>query len=78
MRHAAPDDALAAQAALYALDALGADEAAAYRAHLDAGCAVCADEVQSLRDVAAALALDAGPAAPVDGPQEARIMVSTP
>jgi anti-sigma factor ChrR (cupin superfamily) len=64
MMHAVLDDGLAAQAALYALDALEPGEAAAYRAHLDAGCVVCRAEVDALRDVAGDLGLDAEPAAP--------------
>jgi anti-sigma factor ChrR (cupin superfamily) len=64
MRHDRLDDVLTEQAALYALGALEADEAAAYRAHLDAGCVVCASEVDALRAVAGVLALDAQPAAP--------------
>jgi anti-sigma factor ChrR (cupin superfamily) len=64
MTHAVLDDALAAQAALFALDALPPAEAAAYRAHLDAGCAVCAAEVEALRGAAGALAFAAEPVAP--------------
>jgi len=64
MKHAVLDEALAAEAALFALDALEPAEAAAYRAHLDAGCVVCAAEVESLRGVGSALALDAEPAVP--------------
>jgi anti-sigma factor ChrR (cupin superfamily) len=70
MTHAVLDEALAAQAALFALGALEPGEAAAYRAHLEAGCAVCAAEVETLRDVAGALALDAEPAAPPAGVRE--------
>jgi anti-sigma factor ChrR (cupin superfamily) len=68
--HTALDDALAAQAALYALDALPPDEAAAYRAHLDAGCTVCRAEVDALRGVADDLGLDAEPVAPPPGVRE--------
>jgi quercetin dioxygenase-like cupin family protein len=64
MRHAMLDDALAADAALYALDALDPDETAAYRAHLDAGCAVCRAEVDALHAVASDLGLHAPPVAP--------------
>ena len=64
MKHDALDDALATEAALFALDALDPEKAAAYRAHLDAGCVVCAAEVESLRRVGSALALDAEPATP--------------
>ena len=64
MRHAALDEALAAEAALYALDALDPDEMAAYRAHLDAGCTVCRAEVDALYAVADDLGLDAPPVAP--------------
>lgn len=64
MKHAELDDALATEAALFALDALEPDEAAAYRAHLAAGCVVCAGEVEALRAVADDLALDAEPAVP--------------
>ena len=70
MKHAMLDDALAAEVALFALDALAPDHAVAYRAHLDTGCAVCAAEVAALRDVAAALALDAEPAMPSAGLRE--------
>ena len=51
MKHAVLDEALAAEAALFVLDTLDPGEAAAYRAHLDAGCVVCAAEVESLRRV---------------------------
>ncbi len=64
MTHAVLDDALAAAAALYALDALEPAEATAYRAHLDAGCNVCRAEVDTLRRVAGDLAFDADAAAP--------------
>jgi len=64
MKHDVLDESLAAEAALFALDALEPEKAAAYRAHLDAGCVVCAAEVESLRQVGSALALDAEPATP--------------
>ena len=64
MKHAVLDEALAAEAALFALGTLEPGEAAAYRAHLDAGCVVCAAEVESLLRVGSALALDAEPATP--------------
>lgn len=70
MRHERLDDVLTAQAAMYALGALEADESAAYRAHLDAGCLVCAEEVATLRAVAGMLALAAAPAAPPAGVRE--------
>jgi anti-sigma factor ChrR (cupin superfamily) len=70
MRHATLDDPLAAEAALYALGALDSDAAAAYRAHLDAGCAVCRAEVDALRGVVADLGLDAAPAPPAAGLRE--------
>jgi anti-sigma factor RsiW len=49
--------------AAYALDALGADEAAAYEAHL-AQCARCRDELAELAEPIAALAWGGGPATP--------------
>lgn len=67
MPHTCLDDELAAQAALYALGALDADQAAAYRVHLDAGCAPCAAEVLRARDVADAIGLAAPPAPPPPG-----------
>jgi anti-sigma factor ChrR (cupin superfamily) len=62
--HTRLDERLTEQAALYALGALAAEEAAAYRAHLETGCVVCRAEVDAVRDVACALGLTAEPAAP--------------
>jgi anti-sigma factor RsiW len=49
--------------AAYALDALGADEAAPYEAHLSQ-CARCRDELAELAEPIAALAWGGGPATP--------------
>lgn len=57
------DDALCAEAAAYALGALDAGSAAAYRSHL-ATCAVCRDEVASFGGPTAALAFAVPPSAP--------------
>jgi anti-sigma factor ChrR (cupin superfamily) len=68
--HTVLDDGLAAEAALYALDALAPDAAAAYRGHLDAGCTVCRAAVAALRGVTDALLLEAVPVAPPPGVRE--------
>jgi len=62
--HVEPNDELRELASLYALDALGQQEQAAYEAHLGAGCAVCAAEVASFRRVSGTISLSADPVAP--------------
>jgi anti-sigma factor ChrR (cupin superfamily) len=62
--HLEPTDELRELASLYALDALTQEERAAYEAHLGAGCAVCAAEVASFREVAGAMALSIDQASP--------------
>ena len=68
--HTALDEELAAEAALYALDALAPDVAATYRSHLEAGCTVCRAAVATLRGVTDDLLLDAEPIAPPLGVRE--------
>ena len=58
-------------AGAYALDALDADERAAFEAHYPT-CAICAGEVVEFRETAAVLAADAGVAPPDD--LKARVM----
>ena len=67
MKHATVTDEQRDLAALFALGALPADEAAAFQAHLDAGCPVCQAEVDGFTDVTDDLALAAPPVAP--GPE---------
>ena len=64
MRHAIPTDALQEQAALYALGALGTDEAREFETHLAEGCATCTGEVRAFRTVAADLGHAVAPAMP--------------
>ena len=54
-------------AALYALDAIEAKEARAFETRLATGTPVLRDEVDALRETAAALALQATPEAPAAG-----------
>ncbi len=61
--HAVLDDDGRTQAALYAVGALPADEAALYESHLE-GCAICRGEVAELRRVADQLALAVPPVKP--------------
>lgn len=64
MMHTATDEELAGQAALYALGALDAEEARAFEAHLEAGCAACAAEVEGFAAAVGELAHAAPPAEP--------------
>ena len=63
-KHLQPGDEWRELAALYALDALPADEKTAFEQHLQQGCAVCAAEVASLRLVAEQLARAPQPVRP--------------
>lgn len=67
MRHTQLTDIEREQAALYALGALDADEARAFRAHLDAGCPACLAEVAAFTAVAGDLALASAPTPPPPG-----------
>jgi anti-sigma factor ChrR (cupin superfamily) len=58
------------RASLYALGALGADEARAFEAHLAEGCVACADEVRSFDSAVASLAACSPEAAPGPAPRE--------
>jgi quercetin dioxygenase-like cupin family protein len=60
MKHSDGGDRITADAALYALGALTADEAKAFEAHLASGCIECANEVEPARLVVEALGM-AGP-----------------
>src|SRR5437660_6402144 len=53
-----------AQAALYALGALSADETAHFKERVDAGCPLCRTELQECRQVAAVLPFAAPEVAP--------------
>ncbi|MBI3669814.1 MAG: cupin domain-containing protein [Acidobacteria bacterium] len=68
-KHLQPGDESRELAALYALDALPADEKAAFEQHLHQGCTVCVAEVASLRPVTEKLAMAPQPVRP---PQELR------
>jgi len=69
MMHTATDEEARGQAALYALGALGAEEAARFEEHLAAGCDACASGVEEFSEAVAAL----GEAAPqADPPPGAR------
>ena len=63
MSHTTTDEKLTGQAALYALGALGADEARDFERHVEE-CEACAAELRELRMVAADLALAVPPATP--------------
>jgi anti-sigma factor ChrR (cupin superfamily) len=64
MMHTATDEEVLGRAALYALGALGAEEARAFEEHLEGGCAACAAEVAEFSAAVEALAYAAPPAAP--------------
>lgn len=67
MTHAATDEELEGQAALYALGALDADEARAFESHLAEGCAACEAELREFQAVASDLAFAAPAAEPPAG-----------
>lgn len=62
--HMEPTDELREFASLYALDALTPDEKAIYEAHLGSGCAVCASEVTSFRNVTGIIGTSVEPVSP--------------
>jgi putative transcriptional regulator len=62
--HREPTDEVLDQAALYALGAMDAADAAAFEAHLREGCPVCEREVGAFSATAAQLALAAAPRPP--------------
>lgn len=64
MKHLEATEEIRETAALHALGALDAEEAASLRAHLDAGCEVCRVEIERLAAVVAAFDADAPPLAP--------------
>ncbi len=67
--------------ALYALDALGPDEARAVEAHLEEGCPECAEELAELRKVTAGLAVSVPrvePSPAVKADLMARVAVTRP
>lgn len=51
MRHEKTDEALRSRAMDFVLDTLGADDRAAYQAHLDEPCEACRAELQSVRQL---------------------------
>lgn len=65
------------EVAAYALHALDEDEAGDFERHLER-CAVCAAELTGLLDAAAALALDAEPAAPEPELRERILAIAAP
>lgn len=67
MTHTTADEELEGQAALYALDALDAEEARAFEAHLKEGCAACEAELREFESVVADLAFAAPAAEPPAG-----------
>ena len=67
MSHTTADEEAAGRAALYALGALGGDEARAFEEHLAAGCAACAAELREFEAVAGDLGLAAPGAEPPAG-----------
>lgn len=64
MRETRAEDAACELAALYALGALGGEEARSFEEHLGEGCAACAAEVEGFDAVCSALALAPTAAAP--------------
>lgn len=67
MSHTTFDEEAAGRAALYALGALGGDEAREFEEHLAAGCAACAAELREFEAVARDLCLAAPEAEPPAG-----------
>ncbi|HXM34514.1 MAG TPA: cupin domain-containing protein [Pyrinomonadaceae bacterium] len=59
MKHTDRGDEIVEQVSLYALGALQEDEASAFEAHLETGCALCAAEVEPSRLVVTALGMAA-------------------
>ena len=70
MKNTTVDEETCGGAALYALDALGAEEARAFEAHLEEGCEACASELREFGPVVRSLGLAAHD---VEPPAAARV-----
>lgn len=77
MVHQEPAEEMAERLSLHALGLLDGDEAAAMEAHA-AQCAVCAEELRTLRQSAAAVSLTAEPFHPGPGVRERVLAIPSP